>query len=96
MYFYKMMEGFLLEQSCRGNSKAMVVYYKENISQSMESVDGKRRIPGFCSGIQYKAMADLYKKLNEAEMQVAKGVPLLDGEEVFNKISSNCHERLLV
>ena len=32
------------------------------------------------------AMAELYKKLNEAEMQVAKGVPLLDGEEVFSKM----------
>ena len=32
------------------------------------------------------SLVDLYKKLTEAEMQVAKGVPLLDGEEVFNKM----------
>ncbi len=32
------------------------------------------------------ALADVYRKLAEAETQIAQGVPLLDGEEVFKKL----------
>ena len=32
------------------------------------------------------ALVEVYKKLAEAENQIAKGVPLLDGEEVFAKL----------
>lgn len=32
------------------------------------------------------ALADVYKKLAEAETQIAQGVPLLEGEEVFKKL----------
>ena len=32
------------------------------------------------------AIVDVYKKLAEAEDQVAKGMPLLEGEEVFKKL----------
>jgi prevent-host-death family protein len=32
------------------------------------------------------AMAEVYKKLAEAEAQIVQGVPLLDGEEVFKKL----------
>ncbi|MDT3700186.1 MAG: tyrosine-type recombinase/integrase [Thermincola sp.] len=32
----KMMDGFLLEQSCRGNSPATMVFYKENITKFIE------------------------------------------------------------
>ncbi|AYO31228.1 MAG: hypothetical protein PWR06_2279 [Thermoanaerobacteraceae bacterium] len=32
------------------------------------------------------ALADVYKKLNEAEMQVTNGVPLLNGEQVFKRL----------
>jgi PHD/YefM family antitoxin component YafN of YafNO toxin-antitoxin module len=32
------------------------------------------------------AMAEVYKKLADAEAQIAQGVPLLDGEEVFKKL----------
>lgn len=31
------------------------------------------------------ALVDVYKKLAEAESQIAQGMPLLDGEEVFKK-----------
>ena len=32
------------------------------------------------------SLANIYKKLNEAEMQLADGVPLLDGDDVFKKM----------
>lgn len=32
------------------------------------------------------ALVEVYKKLAEAESQVADGTPLLDGEEVFKKL----------
>ena len=32
------------------------------------------------------ALVELYKKLAEAESQLAQGIPLLDGEEVFKKM----------
>ncbi|MFZ3129777.1 MAG: type II toxin-antitoxin system Phd/YefM family antitoxin [Desulfosporosinus sp.] len=32
------------------------------------------------------ALVDVYKKLAEAETQIAHGIPLLDGEEVFKKL----------
>jgi PHD/YefM family antitoxin component YafN of YafNO toxin-antitoxin module len=32
------------------------------------------------------AIVDVYRKLAEAEAQVAQGLPLLDGEEVFKKL----------
>ena len=32
------------------------------------------------------ALVDVYKKLTEAETQIAQGIPLLDGEEVFKKL----------
>jgi len=32
------------------------------------------------------ALVEVYKKLAEAETQIAQGVPLLDGEEVFKKL----------
>ncbi|GAB6153605.1 prevent-host-death protein [Desulfosporosinus burensis] len=32
------------------------------------------------------AIVDVYKKLAEAESQIAQGMPLLDGEEVFKKL----------
>ncbi|MBZ4647135.1 MAG: hypothetical protein PWR27_131 [Petroclostridium sp.] len=32
------------------------------------------------------ALVDVYKKLAEAEAQITKGVPLLDGEEVFKNL----------
>ena len=32
------------------------------------------------------ALVEVYKKLAEAETQIAQGVPLLDGEEVFAKL----------
>ncbi|WP_094606339.1 hypothetical protein SPSIL_029200 [Sporomusa silvacetica DSM 10669] len=32
------------------------------------------------------ALVEVYKKLAEAEKQIADGVPLLDGEEVFKKL----------
>jgi len=31
------------------------------------------------------ALVDVYKKLAEAESQIAQGTPLLEGEEVFEK-----------
>lgn len=32
------------------------------------------------------ALVDVYKKLAEAEAQIAQDVPMLDGEEVFKKL----------
>ena len=32
------------------------------------------------------ALAEVYKKLAEAEAQIKEGVPLLDGEEVFERV----------
>lgn len=32
------------------------------------------------------ALVEVYKKLAEAETQLAQGVPLLDGEEIFKKL----------
>ena len=32
------------------------------------------------------ALVDVYKKLAEAEAQIEQGIPMLDGEEVFNKL----------
>lgn len=32
------------------------------------------------------ALVDVYKKLAKAESQIAQGMPLLDGEEVFKKL----------
>lgn len=32
------------------------------------------------------ALVDVYKKLFEAEQEIAKGIPLLDGENVFKKL----------
>lgn len=32
------------------------------------------------------ALVEVYKKLAEAETQIAQGVPLLEGEEVFKKL----------
>jgi len=32
------------------------------------------------------ALVDVYKKLAEAEAQIAQGIPTLDGEEVFKKL----------
>lgn len=32
------------------------------------------------------ALVEVYKKLAEAESQLAQGIPLLDGEEVFKKM----------
>ncbi|RJX28093.1 MAG: type II toxin-antitoxin system Phd/YefM family antitoxin [Dethiobacter sp.] len=34
------------------------------------------------------ALVEIYKKLAEAETQLAQGVPLLEGEEVFKKLRS--------
>lgn len=31
-------------------------------------------------------LVEVYKKLSEAEAQITQGIPLLDGEEVFNKL----------
>ncbi|NLL06051.1 MAG: hypothetical protein GX270_09785 [Clostridiaceae bacterium] len=38
----KMMEGFILEQNCRGNSKATVEYYEGNISRFISYLDEQR------------------------------------------------------
>jgi hypothetical protein len=38
------------------------------------------------SGERQMALVDVYQKLAEAEKQIADGVPLLDGEEVFEKL----------
>ncbi len=35
---------------------------------------------------KYQALADVYKKLAEAEKQIADGVPLLEGEQVFKRL----------
>lgn len=32
------------------------------------------------------AMAEVYKKLAEAEKQIEQGIPLIDGEKVFEKL----------
>ena len=32
------------------------------------------------------ALVDVYKKLAEAEAQIEKGIPMLEGEEVFKKL----------
>ena len=32
------------------------------------------------------ALVDVYRKLAEAEAQIAQGIPMLDGEEVFKKL----------
>jgi len=32
------------------------------------------------------SLVEVYKKLSEAEVQIAQGIPLLDGEEVFKKL----------
>ena len=32
------------------------------------------------------ALADVYKKLGKAEKQIADGVPLLEGEQVFKRL----------
>jgi PHD/YefM family antitoxin component YafN of YafNO toxin-antitoxin module len=32
------------------------------------------------------ALVEVYKKLSKAEAQIAQGVPLLEGEEVFKKL----------
>ena len=32
------------------------------------------------------ALLDIYKKLSEAETQIATGLPLIDGDEVFKKL----------
>ncbi|MHB8064346.1 MAG: type II toxin-antitoxin system Phd/YefM family antitoxin [Ruminiclostridium sp.] len=32
------------------------------------------------------ALADVYKKLSEAEQEIVKDIPLLDGENVFKKL----------
>jgi hypothetical protein len=32
------------------------------------------------------ALVDVYKKLGEAEKQIADGVPLLEGEQVFKRL----------
>lgn len=32
------------------------------------------------------ALAEVYRKLGEAEKQIADGVPLLDGEQVFKRL----------
>lgn len=32
------------------------------------------------------ALTDVYKKLGEAERQIADGVPLLEGEQVFKRL----------
>lgn len=32
------------------------------------------------------ALADVYKKLGEAEKQIADGIPLLEGEQVFKRL----------
>ena len=34
------------------------------------------------------ALAEAYKKLAEAEAQIAQGIPLVDGEEVFKKLNA--------
>lgn len=39
------------------------------------------------------ALVDVYKKLAEAETQIAQGVPLLDGEEVFKKLRDKYVEK---
>jgi PHD/YefM family antitoxin component YafN of YafNO toxin-antitoxin module len=39
------------------------------------------------------ALVDVYKKLAEAETQIAQGVPLLDGEEVFKKLRDKSVEK---
>lgn len=36
------------------------------------------------------ALVEVYKRLAEAEAQIKEGVPLLDGDEVFNKVRSEC------
>ena len=41
------------------------------------------------------AMAEVYKKLADAEAQIAQGVPLLDGEEVFKKLKDKYPRRKL-
>jgi PHD/YefM family antitoxin component YafN of YafNO toxin-antitoxin module len=40
------------------------------------------------------ALTDIYKKLSLAEKQIADGVPLLDGEEVFKKLRAKYDDRL--
>lgn len=37
------------------------------------------------------ALVEVYKKLAEAESQVAEGTPLLDGDEVFKKLRAKHH-----
>jgi len=39
------------------------------------------------------ALVDVYKKLAEAESQVANGTPMLDGEEVFKKLRTKYGKR---
>ncbi|MFA5880621.1 MAG: type II toxin-antitoxin system Phd/YefM family antitoxin [Eubacteriales bacterium] len=35
---------------------------------------------------RHLALADVYKKLGEAEKQIADGLPLLEGEQVFKRL----------
>ena len=35
---------------------------------------------------RHLALADVYKKLGEAEKQIAGGLPLLEGEQVFKRL----------
>lgn len=39
------------------------------------------------------ALVEVYKKLAEAEAQIKEGIPLLDGDEVFNKVRSKYAEK---
>jgi len=39
------------------------------------------------------ALVEVYRKLAEAELQVAEGTPLLDGEEVFKKLRAKYSEK---
>ena len=39
------------------------------------------------------ALVDVYKKLAEAESQIAQGMPLLDGEGVFKKLRDKYVEK---
>lgn len=39
------------------------------------------------------ALVEVYKKLAEAEAEIAKGAPLLEGEEVFRKLRAKHGKR---
>lgn len=38
------------------------------------------------------SLVDVYRKLSEAEAQIVNGIPLLEGEEVFEKLRAKYGE----